>query len=201
MYVDNTTSTADSRSAEAETAPAVIDYSRPLRAIGQDLTGLFPKTLVIEINGDSFEARGESYDNPFQRVHESNVKRLWQRLFSKAAAVTSASPTDLSFARVYSAEDIERIDALNKTNRSGIQKRADNYSLAERLRTMGSIVNSRKGRLKQLRKEADQFFADYWDPNGKLQTAKLTTVIRYRNEQPLLPHVHAPKELWEGYDF
>jgi hypothetical protein len=68
---------------------------------------------------------------------------------------------------------------------------------------MGSIVKSRKGRLKQLRKEADRFFADYWDQDGKLQTAKLTTVILYRNPQHSSSQngTQGPKELWEGYDF
>jgi hypothetical protein len=68
---------------------------------------------------------------------------------------------------------------------------------------MGGIVNSRQGRLKQLRKNADQFFAEYWDPTGKLQTAKLTTVILYRNQYPRDAQYNpaAPKELWEGYDF
>jgi hypothetical protein len=63
---------------------------------------------------------------------------------------------------------------------------------------MGRIVNSRKGRLQQLRKDADSFFADYWDQRGELRTAKLTTVILYRDQQST---GSTPKELWEGYDF
>jgi hypothetical protein len=68
---------------------------------------------------------------------------------------------------------------------------------------MGGIVNSRQGRLKQLRKNADRLFADYWDQDGKIQTAKLTTVILYRNQQSHDSQGNAalPKELWEGYDF
>jgi hypothetical protein len=54
-----------------------------------------------------------------------------------------------------------------------------------------------------LRKNADRLFADYWDQDGKIQTAKLTTVILYRNPQRhgSQSNATAPKELWEGYDF
>jgi hypothetical protein len=109
----------------------------------------------------------------------------------------------ITFTRTYSPEEIERLDRLYSANRSGHGKRPDNYSLAERLRMMGAIVKSRKGRLKQLRKDGDHFFLEYWDQDGRLQTANLTTVILYRNEQPQLSPdgTDAPKELWEGYDF
>ncbi len=66
---------------------------------------------------------------------------------------------------------------------------------------MGGIVKSRKGRLKQLRKNADNLFADYWDEYGEIRTAKLATVIMYRNRQHQSSQNEIPKELWEGYDF
>jgi hypothetical protein len=78
--------------------------------------------------------------------------------------------------------------------------RPDNYSLAERLRTLGGIVKARNGKLMRVRKDGDQFFADYWNERGELATAKLTTVILYRNQQQTAPGSET-QELWEGYDF
>jgi hypothetical protein len=53
-----------------------------------------------------------------------------------------------------------------------------------------------------LRKDADHLFVDYWDQDGRIQTAKLTTVILYRNQQSYLSQNGSPpRELWEGYDF
>jgi hypothetical protein len=53
-----------------------------------------------------------------------------------------------------------------------------------------------------LHKEADRLFVEYWDTQGQLQSAKLTTVIFYRNQQHADPRRrNAPAELWEGYDF
>jgi hypothetical protein len=205
MHLAETTEPATSNPPAHEPAVAVADYARALRAIGQDLTDLFPKVLEIDPDGVNFEARGQSYANPFQQVRDRGFKRLWNKLFGKNTTAQSDTPEPITatFARTYSPDDIERLDRLYSANRTGRRARPDNYSLAERLRTMGGIVNSRKGRLKQLRKNADQLSAEYWDQNGKIQTAKLTTVILYRNQQrhDSQSNPRAPKELWEGYDF
>jgi hypothetical protein len=205
MYLAETTASATSSLPGHEPAPAVTDYARALRAIGQDLTDLFPKLLEINTDGVNFEARGQSHTNPFHRVRERRFNKIWNKLFMKDAKAESIRPelTTEVFTRTYSPDDIERLDQHYSANRSGQQKKPDNYSLAERLRTMGGIVNSRQGRLKQLRKNADRLFADYWDKDGKIQTAKLTTVILYRNQQShdSQGNKALPKELWEGYDF
>src|SRR5688572_15097317 len=154
---------------------AKVDYSRALRAIGQDLTALFPRILVIETDGTNFTARGKSHPNPFHRVRKSAFKNIWEKLTGDAP-----EPDPLSyecgaddFQRTYTPADIDRLDQLFSANRTGLVARPDSYSLAERLRTMGSIVNSRNGRLQRLRKDADNFFADYLDQLGELRTAKL----------------------------
>ena len=205
MYNAETTSSAMSDPTGREAAQPEIDYARTLRAIGQDLTELFPKVLEIDTDGANFQARGQSHPNPFNQVRERAFTRVWKKLFGKNLQLdaTAPQPPAASFARSYSPEDIARLDSHYAANRSGQPRRPDNYSLAERLRTMGGIVNSRQGRLKQLRKIADQLAVDYWDSAGKLQTAKLTTVILYRSDQASDPQVGAanPKELWEGYDF
>ena len=183
-----------------ESALMTLDYSRPLRAIGQDLTTFFPRILVIETDGINFTARGRSHPNPFHRVKKSAFKHIWQMLTGDAPepdpSAYEAEADD--FQRIYTPADIDRLDQLFSANRTGQVARPDSYSLPERLRAMGRIVNSRNGRLQQLRKDADSFFADYWDQRGELRTAKLTTVILYRDQQST---GSTPKELWEGYDF
>ena len=182
---------------------ATVDYSRPLRAIGQDLSHFFPRILLIETDGTNFVARGRSHPNPFHRVRKPALQSIWQKLIGDKPA-TEAMDGESSagdFQRTYTPADIDRLDQLYSANRTGQVARPDSYSLAERLRAMGRIVNSRSGRLQQLRKNADHLFADYWDQHGEIQTAKLTTVIMYRNPQDQLSHSATPKELWEGYDF
>ncbi len=180
----------------------MTDYSRALRAIGQDLSHFFPRILSIETDGTNFTASGQSHPNPFHRVRKPALQSIWQKLTGDKAATEAvgSEPAAEDFQRTYTPADIDRLDQLYSANRTGKVDRPDSYSLAERLRALGRIVNSRNGRLKQLRKNADQLCADYWDQHGELRTAKLTTVILYRNQQPHSGGA-APKELWEGYDF
>ena len=118
----------------------------------------------------------------------------------KAAVTNVEGAPPAPFARSYDADEIERLDRLYSANREENSRRADAYSLAERFRTMGAIVDKKHGSLKRLRKEGDRLFVEYWDTEGQLQSAKLTTVIFYRNQQQPLRR-KAPAELWEGYDF
>jgi hypothetical protein len=183
---------------------ATATYSKALRAIGQDLAELFPRTLEIESDGVNFEARGDSHPNPFETVRESIFVKTWNKLFKKSCLNGHGErhfPT-ATFSRSYGPEEIERIERMNSASRTGTLRRADSYSLAERLRTMGAIVDSKQGRLKRLSKDCDRLFDEYWDQQGQLQSAKLTTVILYRRQQqPERQPSDAPLELWEGYDF
>jgi hypothetical protein len=202
MSLAEDTISATAKAAADDPVEATVDYSRALRAIGQDLSHFFPRMLSIETDGTNFTARGQSHPNPFHRVRKPTFQSIWQKLTGEKAAIEAvggeASGGD--FQRTYTPADIDRLDQLYSANRTGQVEKPDNYSLAERLRALGRIVNSRNGRLQRLRKNADHLFADYWDQNGEIQTAKLTTVILYRNQQPLSGSP-TPKELWEGYDF
>jgi hypothetical protein len=183
--------------------PATPTYGNILRVIGQDIAGFFPRTIEITTNGVSFEAQGQCHPNPFEAVKASFLNRIWRRVAGKpsAAAPEEAQPP-VCFARTYDAGEIERLDRLYSANRGENSRRADAYSLPERFRTMGDIVDKKNGSLKRLHKQADRLFVEYWDAQGQLQSAKLTTVIFYRNQQHADPRrQNAPAELWEGYDF
>ena len=194
---------ATEKVAQRDSNPATAAYSRVLRVIGQDLAGFFPRTLEITANGEVFEAQGQCHPNPFEAVKESFLNRIWRRVARKASVeAPEETQPPASFARTYDADEIERLDHLYSANRGDGSRRADAYSLSERFRTMGAIVDKKNGSLKRLHKEADRLFIEYWDAQGQLQSAKLTTVIFYRNQQRGDPRRHnTPSELWEGYDF
>jgi len=124
MYLAETTASATSNLPGHEPSPAVTDYARALRAIGQDLTDLFPKVLEIDVDGVNFEARGQSHANPFLRVRERCFKKVWNKLIrkdAKAESITSELTTE-TFTRTYSPDDIERLDKHYSANRSGQKK-------------------------------------------------------------------------------
>ena len=189
--------------AQRDSNPATATYGKILRVIGQDIDGFFPRTVEVTTDGVSFEAQGQCHPNPFEAVQASFLNRIWRRVSGKAstAAVEDVQPP-ACFARTYNAAELERLDRLHCANRGESSRRADAYSLSERFRTMGAIVDKKNGSLKRLHKEADRLFVEYWDQQGQLQSAKLTTVIFYRSQQHTDPRRHnAPAELWEGYDF
>jgi len=190
----------DGATANAGAEVAEPSYALALRVVGQDLAQLFPRVLDIETDGTVFEARGESHPNPFETIQEGFFARAWNKLRGIAPAQPAAATS--SFSRRYEPAEIERLDQLNRAHRLDNFRRADIYSLAERLRTMGAIVDGKNGRLKHLRKDADHLVVEYWDRQNQLQSAKLTTVILYRNQQQLdQQRRNGPSELWEGYDF
>jgi hypothetical protein len=203
MLLAENTMSATAKATADDPVQVAVDYSRALRAIGQDLTDLFPKILEIENDGASFVARGQSHPDPFRQSKKLTRKNVWHTLIGKKVAPEPIAnePSAASFQRTYAPAEIDRLDRLYSANRTGRLERPDSYSLPERLRAMGDIVNSRNGRLKRLCKTADNLFVEYWDQHGEIQTAKLTTVIMYRNPQDQLPCSATPKELWEGYDF
>lgn len=185
--------------ASTATAPR-LDYAFVLRVIGQDLSQLFPRVIEIDTDGTSFEARGESHPNPFETVRAGLLTQTLNKL--RGIEPEEAAATPASFTRRYGPTEIEEIDQLNRAHRSENFRRADIYSLPERLRTLGAMVNAKGGRLKHLHKEADRFVVEYWDGQGQVQTLKLTTVILYRNQRQLDQQRHRGRdELWEGYDF
>ena len=189
--------------AKRDSNPAAATYGNILRVIGQDIAGFFPRTLEITTDGVSFEAQGQCHPNPFEAVKANFLNRIWRRVARKASAATpEEGQPPVCFARTYDAGEIERLDRLYSAKRGENSRRADAYSLPERFRTMGDIVDKKNGSLKRLHKEADRLFVEYWDAQGQLQSAKLTTVIFYRNQQRTDPRrQNAPAELWEGYDF
>lgn len=194
---------ATAQAAQRDSSPSTASYGKVLRVIGQDLAGFFPRTLEITTNGEIFEAQGQCHPNPFEAVKETFLNRIWRRVARKvSAAAAEETQPPACFARTYNAAEIDRLDRLHSANRGDGSRRADAYSLAERFRTMGAIVDKKHGNLKRLHKEADRLFIEYWDTHGQLQSAKLTTVIFYRNQQHADPRrQNAPTELWEGYDF
>ena len=148
---------ASEKVAQRDSNPATATYGKILRVIGQDLAGFFPRTLEITTDGVIFEAQGQCHPNPFEAVKASFLNRIWRRVAGKTSATApqEAQPP-VCFARTYDASEIDRLDRLYSANRGENSRRADAYSLSERFRTMGALVDKKNGSLKRLHKEADR---------------------------------------------
>jgi len=168
--------------------PAPGYHARALRAIGQDLADLFPEKLTIELCGDSFVASGTCAKSRAQECAATGRAGLkaWGRKWLKRIVGTSRpGEPELEFApfsRTYSFHDIERLDSLGsrQRNRTGMP---DIYTLAERLRTIGRVIDDHNGRAVRISKDLQQVVFEYRDPSGALRKEVLNNTELYQLQQ------------------
>jgi hypothetical protein len=162
-------------------------YARALRVIGQDLAGLLPENLAIELHHDEFVANGFCAKSRMEEQSSTTwtgVKKLIGRV-SDIVRVPNHEP-DLEFvpfSRVYNLEDIERLDQQNTRQRGYESGMPDIYSLGERLRTIGKVIDAQNGRVVKIFKDLHQVIFEYQDADGKAQKQELNNTELYQLQQ------------------
>jgi len=79
--------------------------------------------------------------------------------------------------------DITRLDELGAARQTGVSGTPDASSLPESLRTVGRVVDEKKGRLVKLFKDERKIAFEYEDENGQLHKKELYSLSRYQNQQ------------------
>lgn len=164
-------------------------YARALRAIGQDLAGLFPENLAIELDGDKFVANGLCAKSRVAAEHNSTtpwmgVKKLIDKM-TDIVRVPNHEP-DLEFVpftRVYDISDINRLDEQGTGYRGDDSGMPDIYSLGERLRTIGKVIDAQNGRVVKIFKDLHQIMFEYQDSDGKSRKEELSNTELYQLQQ------------------
>ena len=172
-------------------APDVLaesnNYARTLRAIGQDLTELYPEELEIQVTGAEFVASGVGVTQPPQEQAKlgRTVHTAWNRLTGKESKVGTAatSPHRQRFTRKYTHDAINRLDEIRRPARTNKDGKPDIYSLGERLRTVGRIVDSCHGTLTRVVKENNFMKFEYRDKDGIDQKEELSNLALYKYQQ------------------
>ncbi len=163
------------------------NYARSLRAIGQDLAKLYLEDLEIRVNATEIVASGVRLIQPPQeRVeHGSVIKRGWNRLTGKESKPgLPAVPRDREWiTRKYTLDDINRLDDIGIRARANKGGKPDIYSLGERLRTVGAIVDACKGRLVRVVKDRNSIKFEYRDQNGHDHSEEYTNLALYKYQQ------------------
>lgn len=157
---------------------AGITYEVALRAVGQDLAALLFESLEITFEGNAFVAQGFG-------IAAGRGER------------TGKEPARESFARRYSAEDIKRLDELGMAQQTKVVKTPDASSLAESLRTIGRVVDSKRGSLVNISKDQRKITFAYKDENGQLQKEDLYSLSLYKGQQEGLSLRGKKKDAWE----
>jgi hypothetical protein len=142
-----------------------IQYQVALRCIGQDLTPLVIESLEITLEDRDFVAQG-------------------LRIVAATGQGGSAQqPSREAFTRRYAPEEIKRLDELSASQKTGVQSTPDAVSLSESLRTVGRMVDSKKGRLIKLSKEQSKITFAYEDENGQAHREDLYSLSVYKGQQ------------------
>lgn len=163
-------------------------YARALRVIGQDLADLFPENLAIELQGDSFVANGmcskNRIEDPSVATPWSGLKRIGEKLLTRMLKTRPGEP-DLEFvpfSRTYNAQDIDRLDIQGTKNRNS-SGMPDIYSLGERLRTIGKVIDAHNGRIVRVFKDLHQVVYEYQDGDGRVRKEELNNTELYQLQQ------------------
>jgi hypothetical protein len=175
--------------AEIQVLDTVQFHARALRAIGQDLSNLFPQSLEITLNGTSFQVAGRYVPRPAGEKAAKRDSDLLNKLRNKLRADSPVvSPPDsatgpISFSRSYGSADIDAIDEAGLARRNETETAPDIYSLGEMLRMVGRIVDSNGRRLQKLSKDTYGVSFEYEDSAGEIKKVELSSLQLYKLQQ------------------
>jgi hypothetical protein len=182
-------------------------FARSLRAIGQGLAALFPEYLEIELDGDNYIARGKGKTEATQAAATCQTGvfgRIWNKLVRHDLESDAVQPpsSSVAFERVYTVADIDQLDQTNSVHRRSLSRIPDIYSLAERLRTIGRIVDSREGQFIKLVIELDAIKFEYRDRENKVCLAEYSNFALYKLQQEYYSGRSDPEssDPWKGLD-
>lgn len=163
-------------------------YARALRVIGQDLASLVPENVAIELQGDTFVAHGLCAKTRMEGVACSSSGRGLKKVLAGIAAIVRPQPREpnlefVPFTRTYRFADLERLDesaAAHRDHRGGMP---DIYTLGERLRTIGKLIDARHGKVIRVFKDLHQIVFEYQDANGQARKEELNNTELYQLQQ------------------
>jgi hypothetical protein len=164
-------------------------HARALRAIGQDLSKLFPQTLEITLQGMNFQVIGRYLPRDPGGKGAQSSSQLLDKLRSKLSRNQPTVPpaensaATMSFDRTYAPVDIDRMDESGANRRNEIDKVPDIYSLGETLRMVGRIVDSDGRRLVKLSKDKYGVTFEYEDGAGQTQKREFSNLQLYKLQQ------------------
>jgi hypothetical protein len=163
------------------------DYAAALRVIGQELADLLPLNLEIEVKEDNFVVRGKGLPESSQSnaTKRNILSKVWNALIHRdpATDLVDWQLKSVPFIRTYSQEAISRWDDTHLKKRKRTADLPDIYSLGERLRIIGRIVNAKGGDLVHLTKTLNSVAFQYRDPEGVIHSEEYNADDLFRIQQ------------------
>jgi len=131
------------------------DYSRHLRAIGQDLENLRLTAFNLEHVGDAYLVWVRSEDqpeaNPVFRISKNRLQKLWRNKTPARSVgqeeLYNRGPSQNGKRLRYTVQELDRIEREQRARRQHQAGSADGHRLSQLLRTVGDLVSERGERL------------------------------------------------------
>ena len=163
-------------------------HARALRVIGQDLAGLVPENIAIELHGDSFVAHGlcskNRVDDRVSPLSLCAVKKFFIRMAGMLRPPSHEPDLEfVPFTRTYKISDLQHLDESATAHRGNPEGMPDIYTLGERLRTIGKVIDGHNGRVIRIFKDLHQIVFEYKDGNGQSRKEELNNTQLYQLQQ------------------
>jgi len=163
-------------------------YARALRVIGQDLAALVPENLAIEVQGNDFIANGLCSKTRMEQLNSTSAWTGVKKFVDKVTGIIRVSNHEptlefVPFNRTYNRSDIDRLDSQETNRRGGDGGMPDIYTLGERLRTIGKVIDAQNGRVVKVFKDLHQVMFEYQDSDGKSRKEELSNTELYQLQQ------------------
>ena len=160
------------------------------------------------MRGESFIANGQcAKDHLDAKLPAPRQKGLKARCADVPTrdvfTLTRQAPAAIvEFSQTYAPEDIDRLDKIGMSRRSGAGGMPNIRSLAEMLRTIGRLVDGQGGQLVQVSKDAQRIVFEYADQTGKSYNEIMTTADLYKLQKAFYEKRGEPlgPDPWENRD-
>jgi hypothetical protein len=162
-------------------------YARALRAIGQDLTELFPQQLDIEYHDRSFAVRVRCERKWVEKRNPPVEKKGLKNLFYKLATYLLDKPREDSkiatMEHTYNSDEIGELDRAGFHLRTQAGKIPAINNLGEALRTIGRIVDADGGQLVRIFRDQRHVIFEYVEKNGSMHKTEMTRSELFKLQQ------------------
>jgi len=176
------------------------EHGWALRAIGQDLADILPKSLEIQFTGQFYVVRGQGKTGGSPAVKKTGaVGKLLGKLKSDEQEGNPKEQQAVPFERTYPLAKIHLLGEQGKSQRRDSPLSPDIYVLGERLRAVGKMIEAEGGQLIRLTMDEYRVAFKYRDSKGEIREEEHTTPELYRSQRKSHPRRFAGKErdTWE----
>lgn len=163
-------------------------YARSLRAIGQDLAGLVIESLAIEVDGDEFVVNGLCSNTQSKPLNEKRARTGVRKLVDNVTDILCRPDRGpewetVPFSRIYDRNNIGWLDDEGSKHRGNSSGMPDIYTLGERLRTIGKIIDAQNGGFVKIFKHLNRIIFEFRRPDGAGRNQRLSNIEFYRLQQ------------------